>query len=300
MDASAPIDGGQVVDSSFAIDAGPVPELCDGSNTVRLRYGIIASASREPLGVAVQIQNGLAYWVITGNCHYYVMSEPWSEVHEGNLDRQQAQEIATAVSYGRLHELRGRYSKPSIMLTDGATVRLGTATDIISCYGPCETGSAGLADAAVQAAIDYAYDLIAMLNERGAPVSGPIRISVVEFPATGVDFAPEILPIEWPLSMPIEEVSIDVQELSAGARYMGSLVTRKSDVRTLRRMRDSIGSGEFGTDWSSYRFFWIGDGPDSPRNELRFRDVIPLEDDDGNIQMEFDPIVLEPDADGGT
>jgi hypothetical protein len=39
------------------------------------------------------------------------------------------------------------------------------------------------------------------------------------------------------------------------------------------------GSGEFGKQWSNYQYFWIGDGPDRPRYELRFRDVIPLEDD---------------------
>jgi hypothetical protein len=101
--------------------------------------------------------------------------------------------------------------------------------------------------------------------------------------------------------VPLEDVSIGEEPLGMGAPYNGVMITAPADLAELRRMRDNKTSGEFGTQWTSSQFFWVGEYVDvfSPRYELRFRDTIPLEDADGVIEMEFDPAILDPDFDAG-
>jgi hypothetical protein len=281
-----------------AIDAGDVGELCDGSSTVRMRYGLVGAS--DTLGLPQLLQNGWDYWLITGNCHYFVMTDIWNEVREGQLSPEQAQEISVGTHYAQLREFAGSYAPAESTTVHGATNRLGTATDIISCYGTCEAGLNGRAPEAIEQAMQYATSLVDTLFAQGTPVRGPIRISVV-ISGISEDLRPQLIPIDWPLSVPLEEVSIGEEPLALGAPYKGVVITAPADVAELRRMRDNKTSGEFGTQWTSSGFFWIGPYVDihSPLNALRFRDTIPLEDADGVIRMEFDPAVLDTDFDAG-
>lgn len=292
-------DANTMQDSSLgmdaSVDAGPriIPELCDGSDTVRLRYGIFDSPSRLPPGEAVMVQNGSGYWIVTGHCDYYVMRDSWRETRTGRLSHQRAQEIAAAVYYDRLDEYAGNYRFDGF-LADGSVVRLGNATDVINCYGRCDTGPPEAQDA-----MDYAYSLLwEELYDEGNAVDGPIRISLFKNEAPPApDNAPAGVVIDWPLSVAPEPFSATLDELDS---YLGHVITADEDVQKLRYIRERVWAGDYGRDWrpANASALWIWGEDMLASYDLRFRDVIPIEDADGNILMDFSSLVND-DADAG-
>jgi hypothetical protein len=270
-----------------ALEVPATPELCDGSATVRLRYGVGGGGSTVT-GLSLLLQNGWSYWLITGNCHYYAMSAPLSPVVEGDLSRDEAQEIAEGVLLGRLHELSGGY-RASFPLFDASGESLTAGSDGIGCYGPCEVGEHGPAPAEAQQAMEFARDVRERLSNAGNPVDGPVLISVLRYGATAVHGA--LPPERWPLSSAPEVLAGDEESVLNGT-YEGTLIEGRVDLRALRQMREAAGGADF-------VFEYAIDDLHMGRDELRFRDVIPLEDSDGRIQFEFDPALLAAELDAG-
>jgi hypothetical protein len=82
---------------------GPVPTVCDGSERIRLRYRVLDDAARFGPGAFLPFQNGAAFWLITGECDYYVQDVVATGrlgVFSGTLDPSEAQAMGRRVHFG--------------------------------------------------------------------------------------------------------------------------------------------------------------------------------------------------------
>jgi hypothetical protein len=102
-------------------------------------------------------------------------------------------------------------------------------------------------------------------------------VSVIERPFPLVQAQPESLIIDWRLRTPIEDVSI-LEEDWYLQPYTGALIDETDDLRALRALQSPpAGYGH-----------WLVRGGERSHYELRFRDAIPLEDENGEIQRSWE------------
>lgn len=260
MDAAGPID---------ADWHGEVPQVCDGTQRIRLWYHTIDNASRAAPGEFLLYQNG-GGWLITGNCHYYAQAVQFSfplKMSEGDLEPSEAQEIGRRVHFGQ--SLTSSVS--SAPTFDASLLRLELADESVICVGACDTAPPETRDAMASA--------MALSNElakKGKRWRGAMRISVIErplaLPRTWDRFA-----IDWPLQIPVADVSIRDEDTHTTS-YNGVLIESSDDLQALRALPNT----ETGYN------FWPVRGDLTSYYELRARDAIPLEDTDGNIQRTWE------------
>lgn len=255
---------------------GDVPDICDGSPSIRIRGATFGSAERTELGLHPIVQNGFGYWLITGKCHFYVMHDAAREIREGDLTPAQAQQLGQ-----RVYDVGGGARDPAVTYAVGVDrVLIGLGGMTMSCQGACLTNWLEL----FNGLYDGEFAPVASLD-------GPMRVSVL-IDSRGAKTPTAIARLDsWPLAtLAPEDIALDfvtnpnltLEELDG---YKGAVLVDSSDTAALRDLRRRGLNGEF-PYWEINAFFCIDSDIDGTnvRYELRFQDIIPLEDADGMIQ----------------
>jgi len=229
-------------------------------------------------GAWMMTNNGNEYLFIMGDCRYFVMVNAWEEVRSGTLTREQAEAFEERVRYTELSNLAGFYPPAEGVIAGVDSHWFGSPDHGVSCPGFCQ------APAEVWEVGDEVRAAQRDLYEMGEAVDGPMRVTLLEVP--GGPLANHPSPIAWPLSTQLDEVAITEEEIvyEHDDQYVGVLLEDEADVSALRELRRRLHSGEIDPDWRRYGAYVAITGTDV-RYEMRFRDVIELEGEDGFIRF---------------
>jgi hypothetical protein len=264
----------------------PHRELCDGSKGIRFYWQMLPNASRHNPGADVLDYNGYVYLIVTGTCEYWTYLGDINVTTHGTLSAEQAAQLAADVHYDAWPRLAGVHGPSEFQGYDigSESVTDGSATVI------CAACSDAVAPE-IRAIFDGAWLWQKTLRTQGAALTGPLRVSVVDVGQAPWDMYYH--PIGWPLATPLATLRYVFD--NGGDRpktNWGVLLSDAGDVATLRELRSRYLKQE------QDRWGYGGGIPvnapsvesDAIRPEfgytLMFRDVMPLEDEQGVIALD--------------
>jgi hypothetical protein len=114
---------------------------------VRLKYQVVARLSPFENGRDIQYEN---YFVVLGNCTYWILRDAWREARTGTLSEGESVQLSEAIQYAAWAELSGTYL-PTDPVYDVSPVRLTDGVSELLCVGICSS-----ADDRVYAIFDQA------------------------------------------------------------------------------------------------------------------------------------------------
>ena len=263
---------------------GTEPEvpLCDGTSSVRLLAQVLVSEGQLLPGYALPYENGAAYLLVEGTCHYWsFVAGPWSSVREGVLSEATARSLSRSLDYSEWQRFQGVWS-PTLGASDApAVVFRGSPLDggTVVCTGLCGSAGSqvpGLSDAMVRAFSNLEPEM-ERLWDAGRDVTGPARYLLVSEPG-GHPLDPSL---RWPEQMG-DAASIALSYVDAFTLQFFDPRTRIVDgagaeaLRALRRTRFE--------DPLYRNFAWIPVRDTADAGYWLFvRDTIPQENADGRL-----------------
>ena len=285
------LDAARVDDAALSQDAAeldPPRAIRDGSKSIRLYYAAFAPERRAPPGTAgIFTANGTFYLIIDGACRYWASGDPMLQsTVTGVLSSEEAEALGEDLRYAAWPRLAGEYADDDVMF-DVDTLQLRDGQHELSCLGGCRE------IAAIGSIFEHAHLAYQRLRDEGSAVEGPMRVSAVH-ESINEPWLATMEPIEWPLEAPFDDYALDPQAdpfTNVVPRNYGVIVEDPGDLATLRALRKTYRAQ--GKIWRSYGFIPVNaprlDGmPGLVGYKLYFRDVIPLEDDDGLIALDVE------------
>ncbi len=257
--------------SQGAGGSGPTtPRIdCTGDETLALGVRLASPGGDDPVIDALG-GPGYSFLYLAFDCTYWVMLAGLLEpTFTGTMTVAQVTSLLEDLSFDEWDSLAGGWENPDslhagwTLMTDGE--------HLVGCEGSCPT-----APLAVRTARDAYREWIATLSESGQPLEGSIRVALQELFDVNDPLSQSLMDQwrEWPFEERPLVVSpwFDDGEVTEG----GYLVDDPEIVRGLRDARDSRG------DYPSYLVY----GPvDEKIAGVVFRDVLPFEDDNGNVSL---------------
>jgi hypothetical protein len=256
-----------LVVSSSGCDDGPPPQLCDGSNGLRLHAYSAPAIGRTAAGSAVEIENGSYTLVVDEGCRYYVTAPPvdgvnarFGELRTGILDPAVAQQLAAALPRGQLASLGDCGGVP---LSDSSPLVVADLTSHAACAGTFGTRFRGAWGAVVQ--------VWPGLWDRGEAMTGAVRVAAS--PAAG---GPTDVVYPWPLEQPLAPFVLGESDLNRAG--VSRLVPTPADAAAMRDLRARHDRGELGWNPPGSGIF-TSDGETGAFVYLR--DALPHENENG-------------------
>lgn len=254
---------------------GDWTRICDGSDALRLALVLGGGGTVEN---EIERAIGFRYLYVLGTCEYYALPTldgvQWPDAHTGVIDLDTEEALSRALTYGDLAEIAGLWGTDG--LADASTLLVSDGVHTVACYGGCELGP--LAAQALWREMGW----ITTLWEKGEPLLGSLRVSVVGFPgeAGSLPSAP------WPLM-------VDPWSIATMATPTSDFPTVRIDegpeLATLRELRRQYREDDLPADTPnslySHGHLLFHDLGEVDLFKLWIRDVLPIEDDDGHIPL---------------
>lgn len=195
-----------------------------------LAFVRVASLPATELGSQMVWDNGSSFLFVDDACSFWVFDSradgALAESRTGNLTSAEFREISLRLHVSEWPVLAGTYRTP---LFDAPPDILAAPGVRISCQGLCRLGGG---TPAVTEVYTQAMGLMAELYERGKPVSGPVRITVMEVTESFPDW--KFGTAEWPVTEPtIEAIARPLAPTEPGS---GHLISESSSA-AFRRLR---------------------------------------------------------------
>ncbi len=258
------------------------PQLCDGSEGIRF-YAHASGGGPQVWGSEVMAENGLAYFIVEGNCRFFAFEHSEGVAWTGTLNSAQETEVIDLFKLGEFSDLAGVY-KFSACDAGSAVYAFGEHRVRVAPVCP---GGPGINN---ESSVRFLRDGWSTMYERsrtiGTEYEGNVRYSVVLYDV----FVPNDInhrnAPEWPIDTDIEKLAIVSSDLPEEYLYekgTSHLATGK-DAMALRRLRTAFYAGEIGfSDATNYIPIEQTNGK---RYQLFLRDSIDLENEDGLISFE--------------
>jgi len=267
-DARAPSDVADgSADGSAPCASLRASALCAGQRGLTLAYQVMSGLSRVEPGSAVLHDNGAAFFLLRGDCHYWAQESTRTDAREG---------VTTAAEVERLfglHRLCGMGGVVRGASRDGATVRLAARGIAIDCTLGCSGGD--VPASLRQASLD-AFDATRALWGRGQPLTSGYRLVAV----SGQEWPPTVRPFEWPLRRPLAAFSFTPEQAIGLGPGRGHAVSDPAEVAALTELRRQH------LELSEYQR-----GPNirvastGENHAVWMRPMLPLEDEGGVIPV---------------
>ncbi len=263
-EASAPADGAPPADA-------PVAQICDGSTGIRFAFSNISPGARLTEGHALLEENGTAFFVVDGQCHFAsnTAAEGWVDYHTGVLSPSAAADLARDAQYGTWaatgnHLWRGSAQDASTMSFSDGTTSLGIA-------GYFSTDGLPELPAALWTWQDETFASIAA---DGQPATGDVRYRLF----TREFFDVKYPTAAWPLAADPATLAEGTDALAANDYGKGHLATG-ADAAALRALRRQYVQAHPGGFPTVLDFIPIGaaGGNTVPQYLLFVRDATPFE-----------------------
>jgi hypothetical protein len=245
--------GGDTDAAPAGRDAAPPRELCDGSTDIRLVSTLYGGA--VDLTYAFTNPYGHQFFVVDGQCQFYVSFSFNLGVFGGVLDRAQAEQLATEIGFGKLDQWSGKYG---MGCPDSSPYLLASATGDVSCNCGCE----GLPPGAGEA-LSSASEWMQRLQDLGEPLDRAVRAVATMGYETGRPPA-----VDWPLARALADISGLLFERNTVPEE-SALFDARQDVGPLLELRRKVWMGR--TDRAPYALVQDGTG----FYELYMRDELP-------------------------
>jgi hypothetical protein len=206
-------------------DAGPLPELCDGSDEIRLGF----SAGGGFQGQDDRFLSPLAYWYlfVRGDCSYVVSKAPSGEVRSGALDEARASELADELGFAHISAWSSFHDSESC--PDAGAVSLHAVGKRVSCTCGCGPSAPDGLEQTLMAGGDAMMDLW----EHGDPLTGPVTAAAYA-PFHDIALWPsDLQPQDWTLPWDIERIVVPDQTMLGD----GQLIEESDGAPALRELR---------------------------------------------------------------
>lgn len=206
-------------------DAGSPPELCDGSDEIRLGF----SAGGGFLSGDDVFLSPFAYWYFfaRGDCSYVVSKAPSGEVRTGTLDEAQATKLAADLGFAQIASWSSFHDSESC--PDAGDVSLHALGKRVSCTCGCgDRAPDGLDDAIMSGA-----NAMTELWDRGDPLTGPVTAVAYTPPQDIAQWPSTLQPQDWSLPWDIERILAPDQNTLGD----GQLIAEDDGAPALRGLR---------------------------------------------------------------
>jgi hypothetical protein len=255
-------DSDNPVPARDAPPAAPVGGFCDGSSELRLVVATHGNAFLQVYYWAFELHG--EFLVVDGRCHYYVASDQWQGVVEGQLTADTVAELTRDLALNELGEL------PSTLYdcSDHWQERLiATRDESLRCRcDDCVTAPKSTA-AMVQAA-----RWLRRLASVGTPYNGPVHaFAQVREPPEAEPGRREQDVLVWPLSRSLEDFP---NLVGTGSSPPGAVFPQPA-AAALRKLRQATGEMRLLDEYADTPPLAIFVDDCAQRYELLMYDVLP-------------------------
>lgn len=197
--------GGDDTGSTDTSGTLPFPDVCNGSDEIRLYFGDWLGGASDVAVDYMMYAEGMRYIKIDGHCHFYVYEGEavdfrwWEPVREGDLTEDELVDVLTRLAVNRWANFDAADLSPSGYYPEWQ--RFEVAGESYECPGGCAIGG----DA--REVVEAARELIAELASETTTYAEPamIEVSVVEWQNPG----PLPVTMEWNADIPLADLVDD-------------------------------------------------------------------------------------------